>query len=95
MNVDQAETLPSETRTAAPTLLQMSPAEPLRQSWVTERYDRYVLGHRARAAGDAGVIRIDENTGAGVALAVDGNGRYAPRPVRGAPRLAGRTAMSP
>ncbi|HEX8004565.1 MAG TPA: phosphoribosylformylglycinamidine synthase subunit PurL [Mycobacteriales bacterium] len=45
--------------------------------WVTDQYDRYVMGNTALAApDDAGVVRISPN-GAGVALALDGNGRYA------------------
>jgi phosphoribosylformylglycinamidine synthase subunit PurL len=47
------------------------------KSWVTEQYDRYVRGDTVLAAPqDAGLIRIDERTGLGVALATDGNGRY-------------------
>ena len=46
--------------------------------WVTEQYDRYVLGNTVLAMpDDAGVVRIDEETGLAVALALDGNGRYA------------------
>ncbi len=48
------------------------------KSWVTEQYDRYVLGNTVLAQPeDSGVLRIDERTGLGVALSVDGNGRYA------------------
>jgi phosphoribosylformylglycinamidine synthase len=47
------------------------------RAWVTDQYDRYVRGNTALAMpDDAGVVRIDESTGLGVALAVDGNGRY-------------------
>ncbi len=47
------------------------------KSWVTEQYDRYVRGNTVLAMPhDAGVIRVDEQTGLGVALATDGNGRY-------------------
>jgi len=47
------------------------------KSWVTEQYDRYVRGETVLAAPqDAGLVRVDEQTGLGVALAVDGNGRY-------------------
>jgi phosphoribosylformylglycinamidine synthase subunit PurL len=47
------------------------------KTWVTEQYDRHVLGNTVLAAPEnAGVIRIDEQTGLGVALATDGNGRY-------------------
>ncbi|AJT43194.1 phosphoribosylformylglycinamidine synthase subunit PurL [Psychromicrobium lacuslunae] len=47
------------------------------KSWVTDQYDRYVQGNTAQAMpDDAGVIRVDENTGLGVALSTDANGRY-------------------
>jgi phosphoribosylformylglycinamidine synthase len=47
------------------------------KTWVTEQYDRHVLGDTVLAAPEnAGVIRVDEGTGLGVALATDGNGRY-------------------
>src|SRR3954463_16247111 len=47
------------------------------RAWVTDQYDRYVRGNTALAMpDDAGVVRVDETTGLGVALAVDGNGRY-------------------
>jgi phosphoribosylformylglycinamidine synthase len=47
------------------------------KTWVTEQYDRHVLGDTVLAAPEnAGVIRVDEQTGLGVALATDGNGRY-------------------
>ncbi|WP_372698942.1 phosphoribosylformylglycinamidine synthase subunit PurL [Arthrobacter sp. JSM 101049] len=48
------------------------------KSWITNQYDRYVGGNTALATpDDAGVIRVDEKTGLGVALATDANGRYA------------------
>ncbi|SNU02327.1 phosphoribosylformylglycinamidine synthase subunit II [Ruaniaceae bacterium KH17] len=47
-------------------------------AWVTDQYDRYVQGNTALAQpDDAGVIRVDETSGLGVALATDANGRYA------------------
>ena len=47
------------------------------RSWVTDQYDRYVLGNTVLAQPeDAGIVRIDEATGLGVALATDANGRY-------------------
>src|SRR5659263_539944 len=46
--------------------------------WVTEQYDRYVQGNTVLAMpADAGVLRLSEETGLGIALATDGNGRYA------------------
>jgi phosphoribosylformylglycinamidine synthase II len=48
------------------------------KTWVTEQYDRYVLGNTVLAQPeDAGIIRIDEDSRLGIALSVDGNGRYA------------------
>jgi len=47
------------------------------KSWVTGQYDRFVRGNTVLAMPqDAGLIRVDEQTGLGVALAVDGNGRH-------------------
>lgn len=48
------------------------------KAWVTDQYDRFVQGNTALAQpDDGGVIRVDETTGLGVALATDANGRYA------------------
>ncbi|MEV4311771.1 phosphoribosylformylglycinamidine synthase subunit PurL [Actinocrispum sp. NPDC049592] len=45
--------------------------------WVTDQYDRYVRGGTVLAQpSDSGMIRIDEETGRGVALSLDSNGRY-------------------
>jgi phosphoribosylformylglycinamidine synthase II len=45
--------------------------------WVTEQYDRYVRGGTVLAQpSDSGMIRIDEQTGRGVAVSCDCNGRY-------------------
>lgn len=47
------------------------------KSWVTNQYDRFVQGNTALAQpDDSGVVRVDETTGLGVALATDANGRY-------------------
>jgi phosphoribosylformylglycinamidine synthase len=47
------------------------------KSWVTDQYDRYVRGDTVLAMpDDAGLLRVDEATGLGIALATDGNGRY-------------------
>jgi phosphoribosylformylglycinamidine synthase subunit PurL len=80
LRADRAETLP---RPATPeelrdTLLRMVASPNLcDKSWVTEQYDRYVQGNTVLAQPeDAGVLRIDEQTGLGIAVSVDGNGRY-------------------
>jgi phosphoribosylformylglycinamidine synthase len=47
------------------------------RSWITDQYDRYVMGNTVLAQPeDAGVIRLDESTSRGVAVSTDGNGRY-------------------
>ncbi len=46
--------------------------------WVTEQYDRYVLGGTVLAMPhDAGVVRLADDSTRGIALALDGNGRFA------------------
>lgn len=46
-------------------------------SWITDQYDTYVLGNTALSMpDDAGMVRIDESSGLGFAVAVDANGRY-------------------
>ncbi|NLU82342.1 phosphoribosylformylglycinamidine synthase subunit PurL [Rhodococcus sp. HNM0569] len=47
------------------------------RKWITEQYDRYVRGNTVLAENaDSGVVRIDEKTGRGIALATDASGRY-------------------
>lgn len=46
-------------------------------SWVTNQYDYYVMGNTALSfPDDAGMIRVDEESGLGIAIATDCNGRY-------------------
>ncbi len=48
------------------------------KSWVTDQYDRYVRGNSVLAQpDDAGMLRIDEESGLGIALATDCNARFA------------------
>ncbi|MET7903153.1 phosphoribosylformylglycinamidine synthase subunit PurL [Streptomyces sp. NPDC005336] len=48
------------------------------KSWITDQYDRFVQGNTVLAQpDDSGMVRVDEETGLGVAVATDGNGRYA------------------
>jgi phosphoribosylformylglycinamidine synthase subunit PurL len=47
------------------------------KSWVTDQYDRYVRGNSVLAQPeDAGMLRLDEATNLGIALATDCNGRF-------------------
>jgi phosphoribosylformylglycinamidine synthase len=61
------------------TLLTMVAAPNLAsKSWITSQYDRYVLGNTVLAQPeDAGMVRVDEVTGLGVAISTDCNGRFA------------------
>jgi phosphoribosylformylglycinamidine synthase len=81
VQADRAETLPrpSTGDELRSTLLTMAGSANLAsRDWVTEQYDRYVQGNTVLAQPeDAGMIRLDEETGAGIALATDANGRYA------------------
>jgi phosphoribosylformylglycinamidine synthase subunit PurL len=46
-------------------------------NWITNQYDYYVLGNTALSfPDDAGMIRVDEESGLGFAIATDCNGRY-------------------
>ncbi len=61
------------------------------KSWVTAQYDRYVRGDTVLAMPeDGGLLRVDERTNLGIALATDGNGRYC----RLDPYLGTRLALS-
>ncbi|GAA4913975.1 phosphoribosylformylglycinamidine synthase subunit II [Stackebrandtia albiflava] len=79
--VDRAETLPrpADAEELKATLLRMAGSPNLcDKTWVTEQYDRYVRGNTVLAQPeDAGVIRLSEESGLGIALSTDGNGRYA------------------
>jgi phosphoribosylformylglycinamidine synthase len=81
LQADRAETLPrpADPDALRETVLRMVASPNLcDKTWVTEQYDRYVLGNTVLAQPeDAGVIRIDEQSGLGVAISVDGNGRFA------------------
>ncbi|GAA1718758.1 phosphoribosylformylglycinamidine synthase subunit PurL [Isoptericola hypogeus] len=59
------------------------------KAWVTDQYDRFVQGNTALAQpDDGGVVRVDEATGRGVALATDANGRYGKLDPRAGAQLA-------
>jgi phosphoribosylformylglycinamidine synthase II len=75
----QTKELPAYPEVSKELLLQMVASPNLcSRRWVTEQYDRIVMGNTVLAAPeDAGVVRLSEETGLGVALATDGNGRYA------------------
>ena len=68
-------TAPSELRVE---ILRMAASPNLcSRAWVTDQYDRYVRGNTVAAQpSDAGMVRIDEQTGRGVAIATDCNARF-------------------
>ncbi|MVU79249.1 phosphoribosylformylglycinamidine synthase subunit PurL [Nocardia sp. ET3-3] len=80
LNADSASRLnrPKTGDELRDTLLKMLASPQLcSRKWITEQYDRYVRGNTVLAENaDAGVIRIDEETGRGIALATDASGRY-------------------
>ncbi|MDX6329310.1 MAG: phosphoribosylformylglycinamidine synthase subunit PurL [Streptomycetaceae bacterium] len=81
LQADDANALPrpaggDELRAAALALI--SSPNQASKAWVTDQYDRFVQGNTVLAQPeDSGMIRIDESTNLGVAVATDGNGRYA------------------
>jgi phosphoribosylformylglycinamidine synthase II len=80
LQADAAESLPrpSSGDELRDTVLRMAASPNLcDKSWVTDQYDRYVQGNTVLAQpSDAGMVRVDEDTHLGVAVATDGNGRF-------------------
>ena len=81
LQADVAEALPrpgtpEELRT---TLLRLVASPNLcDKSWITDQYDRYVRGNTVLAQpSDSGMVRVDDESNLGVALATDCNGRFA------------------
>ncbi|HEY8914373.1 phosphoribosylformylglycinamidine synthase subunit PurL [Lacisediminihabitans sp.] len=56
------------------------------KDWITNQYDRYVMGNTALSfPDDGGMVRVDEESGLGFAVATDANGRFSQLdPYRGA-----------
>lgn len=78
---------PTTAQAVRDTLLSMVATPNLAaKTWVTSQYDRYVMGNTVLAQPeDSGMIRVDEKTGLGVAVATDCNARFAALdPYRGA-----------
>ena len=80
LQADAAEELP---RSDDPEVLRrqfemlLSSANLADKSWVTNQYDYYVMGNTALSfPDDAGMIRVDEHSGLGFAIATDCNGRF-------------------
>jgi phosphoribosylformylglycinamidine synthase len=80
LNADSSKKLKraeNETELATQIMQLISSPNQADKSWVTAQYDKYVMGNTALAMpDDAGMIRISDTTGLGVALATDANGKY-------------------
>ncbi|HEX3930952.1 MAG TPA: phosphoribosylformylglycinamidine synthase subunit PurL [Nocardioides sp.] len=80
LQADGAESLarPADGDELRATVLRLAASPNLcDKSWITDQYDRYVQGNTVLAQpSDAGMVRVDEDTHLGVALATDGNGRF-------------------
>ena len=81
LQADGAEALPRPAtgEELRETLLRLAGSPNLcDKSWITDQYDRYVRGNTVLAQpSDSGMIRVDEDTDLGVAVATDCNGRFA------------------
>jgi phosphoribosylformylglycinamidine synthase II len=81
LNADGPESLPrpDSAEAISETLLALLATPNLAaKNWITDQYDRYVRGNTVLAQPeDSGMIRVDEETGLGVAISTDCNGRFA------------------
>ena len=70
--------LPSTAEEIKKTILTLASTPNLAdKSWVTDQYDRYVQGNTIQAQpDDSGMVRIDEKTHLGVAVATDANANW-------------------
>ena len=80
VNADRAEALPRDNTPGGLTLALkavLAHGNIADKSWITDQYDRYVRGNTVLAQPeDAGMLRIDEESGLGIALALDANSRF-------------------
>src|SRR5271167_1371052 len=80
LNADASTRLPRPTTGAElrATLLALLGSPHLcSRAFITEQYDRYVRGNTVLAEhADGGLLRIDEETGRGIAVSTDASGRY-------------------
>jgi phosphoribosylformylglycinamidine synthase len=70
--------IPSTSDEIKSTVLQLAATPNLAdKSWVTDQYDRYVQGNSIQSQpDDSGMVRIDEKTHLGVAVATDANANW-------------------
>ncbi|MCW4458965.1 phosphoribosylformylglycinamidine synthase subunit PurL [Microbacterium sp. MPKO10] len=91
----QADTASALERSSDPAVLReqtlalLGSANLADKSWITDQYDYYVLGNTALSfPDDAGMIRVDEESGLGFSIATDANGRYCQLDPRAGAQLA-------
>ncbi|MBB1483914.1 phosphoribosylformylglycinamidine synthase subunit PurL [Tessaracoccus sp. MC1865] len=80
VQADRAEDLPRDNTAEglrAALLRVLAHGNVADKTWVTQQYDRYVRGNTVLAQPEnSGMLRIDEETGLGIALALDANSRF-------------------
>ena len=80
VNANRAEDLPRDNAPAAlraAFLTVLGDGNVADKTWVTRQYDRYVRGNSVMTQPeDAGMIRVDEESGLGIAISMDANSRF-------------------
>ena len=80
LQADSAATLPRATTSAElreQAVALLGSANLASKDWITNQYDRYVMGNTALSfPDDGGMVRVDEESGLGFAVATDANGRF-------------------
>ncbi|MEN9872775.1 MAG: phosphoribosylformylglycinamidine synthase subunit PurL, partial [Actinomycetota bacterium] len=74
---NKLERAESKTEIAAQLMQLIASPNQADKSWITAQYDKYVMGNTALSMpDDSGMVRVMEDSGLGVALATDANGKY-------------------
>ena len=80
LNADSASSLPRPTDAAAlkeQVFRLLGSPNLADKRWITNQYDTYVMGNTALSfPDDGGMVRVDDESGLGFAVATDANGRY-------------------
>ncbi len=77
LQADTTDRLPRSTDLRADLLTLLGSPNLADKTWITNQYDKYVLGNTALSfPDDGGMVRVDEESGLGFAVATDANGRY-------------------
>lgn len=86
LQADTAASLPRDGDLRSQLLTLLGSPNLADKRWITNQYDSYVLGNTALGSpDDGGMVRVDESSGLGFAVATDANGRYCQLdPYRGA-----------